>query len=48
MLRDGPKPEDDGEDQDREEITEQGKAQGGSRSSPELPERIRLGSIFMS
>lgn len=46
MLRDGPKPEDDGEDQEREEITDQGRFQGGVRAAQSSQKELDLGPAW--
>ena len=43
MLRDGPKPEDDGEDQERAEIMEQGRFQGGVGAAQSSQRELDLG-----
>lgn len=43
MLRDGPRPEDDGEDQEKEEITEQGRFQGGVGAAQSSQKELDLG-----
>lgn len=43
MLRDGPRTEDDGEDQEKEEITEQGRFQGGVGAAQSSQKELDLG-----